>query len=144
MRKLFSVVSNRGRDVVVSKNLAIAVVDDHESFRVTLVESLFSLGYEASGYASAEDYLCGMTSARFDCVITDIQMPGMSGLDLTKRLVSQGSTTPIVSITAHSDWNLEAEVIAAGGVGLLRKPFEIEDLIKCIEEGVKGKPQIPK
>jgi FixJ family two-component response regulator len=125
----------------VSKNLAIAVVDDDESFRVTLVESLFSLGYEASGYASAEDYLCGMTGARFDCVITDIQMPGMSGLDLTKHLVSQGSTTPIVSITAHSDWNLEAEVIAAGGVGLLRKPFEIEDLIKCIEEGVKGKPQ---
>jgi FixJ family two-component response regulator len=128
----------------VSKTLAIAVVDDDESFRVTLVEALFSLGYEASGYASAEDYLHGMTNARFDCVITDIHMPGMSGLELTKHLVAQGSTTPIVSITAHLDRNLEAEVGAAGGVGLLRKPFEIDDLIKCIEDGVKGKSQIPK
>jgi FixJ family two-component response regulator len=121
---------------VSKEKVAIAVVDDDESFRVALVESLSSFGYEARGYASAEDYLCGMTNVRFDCVIMDIHMPGMSGLDLTKKLVSQGSTTPIVSITAHSDRYLQAEVAAAGAMRLLRKPFEIDDLIKCIEEGV--------
>jgi FixJ family two-component response regulator len=123
----------------VSKNLAIAVIDDDESFRAALVESLSSFGYEADGYASAEDYLCGIAGGSFDCVITDIHMPGMSGLDLTKHLAAQGSTTPIVAITARSDSSLEAKVAAAGAVRLLRKPFEINDLIKCIEEAVKEK-----
>jgi FixJ family two-component response regulator len=121
----------------VSKNLAIAVIDDDESFRVALVESLSSLGYETSGYASAEDFLRQIAEGSFDCVITDIQMPGMSGLELTKRLAAEGSTTPIVSITARSDPTLEAKVAAAGAMCLLRKPFEINDLIKCIEQAVK-------
>ena len=121
------------------RNLAIAVIDDDDSFRVALVESLSSLGYETSGYASAEDYLRGIEDGSFDCVITDIHMPGMSGLDLTKRLAAGGSTAPIVSITARSDSSLEAKVAAAGAVCLLRKPFEIDELIKCIEGAIKGK-----
>jgi FixJ family two-component response regulator len=123
----------------VSKNLAIAVIDDDESFRAALVESLSSFGYETSGYASAEDYLRGIARGSFDCVITDIHMSGMSGLDLTKHLAAQGSRTPIVAITARSDSSLEAKVAAAGAVCLLRKPFEINDLIKCIKEAVKEK-----
>jgi FixJ family two-component response regulator len=123
----------------VSNNLAIAVIDDDESFRVALVESLSSLGYETSGYASAEDYLRETADGLFDCVITDIHMPGMSGLDLTKRVAAQGSTTPMILITARSDSSLEAKVAAAGAVCLLRKPFEINDLIKCIGEAVNGK-----
>ncbi len=123
----------------MSKTLAIAVIDDDESFRVALVESLSSLGYETGEYASAEDYLCGTADGSFDCVITDIHMPGMSGLELTKRLADRGSTTPIVTITARSDSSLEAKVAAAGAVCLLRKPFEINDLTRCIEEAVKGK-----
>ena len=129
-----------GHGWFVSKNLAIAVIDDDESFRAALVESLSSLGYETGGYASAEDYLRGTADGSFDCVITDIHMPGMSGLDLTKRLAAQGSTTPIVTITARSDSSLEAKVAAAGAVCLLRKPFEISDLITCIEQAVKRKP----
>ena len=131
--------SKSGHGCFVSKDLAIAVIDDDESFRVALVESLSSLGYETSGYASAEDYLAGIADGLFGCIITDIHMSGMSGLDLTKRLVAQGSTTPIVSITARSDSSLEAKVAAAGAACLLRKPFEINDLIKCIEQAVNGK-----
>lgn len=142
MQTLHSPVSSikSGHGCSVSNNLAIAVIDDDESFRVALVESLSSLGYEASGYASAEDYLRGAADGSFDCVITDIHMPGMSGLDLTKRLAAQSSTTPIILITARSDSSLEAKVAAAGAVCLLRKPFEINDLIKCIGEAVNGKP----
>ena len=65
-------------------------------------------------------------------------MPGMSGLDLMKRLAARGSTTPVVLITARSDMNLEAKAAAAGAACLLRKPFEINDLIQCIDGAVKG------
>jgi FixJ family two-component response regulator len=122
----------------VSRDLEIAVIDDDQSFRVALVESLSSLGYGADGYASAEDYIGLIGGKSFDCVVTDIHMPGMSGLDLMKRLAAGGSTTPVVLITARSDTNLEAKAAAAGAVCLLRKPFEINDLIECIEGAVKG------
>ena len=117
------------------RDLEIAVIDDDGSFRDALVESLFSLGYTSDGFASAEDYICAIKGKAFDCVVTDIHMPGMSGLDLMKHLAAQGSTTPLVLITARSDSNIEAK--AAGAVCLLRKPFEIDDLINCIEGAVK-------
>jgi FixJ family two-component response regulator len=121
----------------VPRDLEIAVIDDDQSFRVALVESLSSLGYEADGYASAEDYIGLIGGKSFDCVVTDIHMPGMSGLELLKCLAAQGSTIPIVLITARSDTNLEAKAAAAGAACLLRKPFEINDLIECIEGAVK-------
>jgi FixJ family two-component response regulator len=122
----------------VSRDLEIAVIDDDESFRVALVESLSSLGYGADGYASAEDYIRAIEDKSFDCVVTDIHMPGTSGLDLMKRLAARGGTTPVVLITARSETNLEAKAAAAGAACLLRKPFEINELIECIEGAVKG------
>jgi FixJ family two-component response regulator len=121
----------------VATDLEIAVIDDDESFRVALVESLSSLGYGADGYASAEDYIRAVGGKSFDCVVTDIHMPGMNGLDLMKRLATQGSTIPVVLITARSDTNLEARAAAAGAACLLRKPFEINNLIACIEGAVR-------
>jgi FixJ family two-component response regulator len=121
----------------VQRDLEIAVIDDDESFRAALVDSLSSLGYGSSGYASAGDYLREMAGRVFNCVVSDIHMPGMSGLELLERLAARGSTTPVVLITARSDSNLETRAAVAGAVCLLRKPFEIDDLIKCIEEGVK-------
>lgn len=120
------------------RDIDIAVIDDDDSFRVALVESLSSLGYQADGYISAEDYISTVGGKSFSCVVTDIHMPGMSGLDLIKRLAAQGSTTPVVLITARSDTNIEAKAAAAGAVCLLRKPFEISELIGCIE-GAAGR-----
>lgn len=122
----------------MAKDLEIAVIDDDESFRVALVESLSSFGYGADGYASPEDYIGSIGAKSFSCVVTDIHMPGMSGLDLMKHLAARGSTTPVVLITARSDSNLQAKAIAARAACLLRKPFEINDLITCIEGAVKG------
>ncbi|WIW44912.1 response regulator [Bradyrhizobium sp. 62B] len=119
-------------------DLEIAVIDDDDSFRVALVESLSSLGYQADGYSSAEDYIQRVGARLFGCVVTDIHMPGMSGLDLMQRLSSEGSKTPVVLITARSDTNLEAKAAAAGAVCLLRKPFDINDLIGCIEGAVSA------
>jgi FixJ family two-component response regulator len=121
----------------VPKDLEIAVIDDDESFRIALVEALSSLGYGADGYASAEDYIGSVGGKSFGCVVTDIHMPGMSGLELLRRLAAQGSTTPVVLITARSDTNLTAKAAATGAACLLRKPFEIHDLVECIEEAVK-------
>ena len=121
----------------MARYLEIAVIDDDELFRVALVESLSSLGYGSSGYASAEDYVRVIGSSPVNCVVTDIHMPGMSGLDLMKHLAALGSTTPVILITARSDANLEAKAAIAGAVCLLRKPFEINDLIGCIEVAVK-------
>jgi len=121
----------------VPRDLAIAVIDDDESFRIALVESLSSLGYGVDGYASAEEYIHTVSGKSFNCVVTDIHMPGMSGLDLMKGLAAQGVTTPVVLITARSDTNLEAKAAAAGAACLLRKPFDINDLVKCIERAAK-------
>ena len=120
------------------RDLEIAVIDDDESFRVALVESLSSLGYRSDGYASGESYIRTAGDKSFDCIVTDIHMPGISGLDLVKRLAAVGSITPVVLITARSDTNLEAKAAAAGAACLLRKPFEINDLIKCIEGALNG------
>jgi FixJ family two-component response regulator len=120
----------------VPRDLEIAIIDDDESFRIALVESLSSLGFEADGYACAEDYVGTMGSKSFHCIVTDIHMPGMSGLELMKHLAARGLTIPVVLITARPDRNLEAKAAAAGAACLLRKPFEIDDLVECIEAAV--------
>jgi FixJ family two-component response regulator len=122
----------------VPKELEIAVVDDDQSFRLSLVESLCSLGYAADGYPSAEDYIGAIADKSFDCVVTDIHMRGMSGLELMQWLAARGLTTPVVLVTANADIGLEARATTAGAVCLLIKPFEISDLIKCIERAAKN------
>jgi FixJ family two-component response regulator len=124
----------------VRRNLEIAVIDDDPSFRVALVESLASLGYRTGGYTSAEDYLSSAGEKVFDCIVTDIHMPGMSGLDLILRLAEQGSSTPVVLITARSEANLAVRASSVGAVCLLRKPFKTSDLIDCIEGTSSGSP----
>jgi FixJ family two-component response regulator len=121
----------------VPTDFEIAVIDDDESFRIALVESLSSFGYGVDGYACAEDHLRAAGRKSYDCIVTDIHMPGMSGLDLMKRLAAQGSRIPVVLITARSDTNLEAKADAAGAICLLRKPFEINELISCIDKAVR-------
>jgi FixJ family two-component response regulator len=123
----------------VSKGLGVAVIDDDESFRIALVESLSSLGYAASGYACAEDYVDTIDSRSFNCVVTDIHMPGASGFELIERLSTEDSMTPVVLITARADAGLAAKAAAVGAACLLRKPFKTDDLIECIAKAVEGR-----
>jgi FixJ family two-component response regulator len=122
----------------VSGELSIAVIDDDESFRIALVESLCSLGYRARGFASAEKFIEVDGEGSCDRVITDIHMPGMSGLDLKRSLTARGSTMPVIMITARAEPGLEAKVAASGAVCLLRKPFETEALIDCLERAARA------
>ena len=119
------------------REIAIAVIDDDESFRLALVESLFSLGYGVCGFASAEEFIGARNAKSVDCIVTDVNMPGMSGLDLIRHLVNWGSSTPVVLVTARSEVDLEIRAVAAGAVCLLRKPFETTDLIDCLGRALK-------
>jgi FixJ family two-component response regulator len=122
----------------VSRERLIAVIDDDESFRVALVEWLSSLGYRARGFASAEEFIAGDGTEPYDCVITDIHMPGMSGFDLKQRLLADDSSLPVIMITAHDEPGLDARAAAIGAVCLLRKPFQADALTDCLERALKA------
>ena len=136
---LASLVSTQiqGKGRSVSTERLIAVVDDDDSFRVALVESLFSLGYDARGFASAEEFLAVDGPEPYGCIITDIHMSGMSGFDLKQRLLARDSILPVIMITADAEPELEARAAAVGAVDLLRKPFEAETLTACLERALK-------
>jgi FixJ family two-component response regulator len=121
----------------VSTERSIAVVDDDELFRVALVDTLSSLGYSARGFASAEEFIAGDGTGPYDCIITDIHMPGMSGFDLKRRLLAHDSSLPLIMITADAEPGLKARAAAVGAVCLLRKPFEADALIDCLERALK-------
>jgi FixJ family two-component response regulator len=121
----------------VSSELLIAVIDDDQSFRMALVESLDSLGYAARGFASAEEFIAFGAEASCNCVITDIHMPGMSGLDLARLLTRRTREVPVVLVTARSDVG-DNHAAASGARCLLRKPFQTDALIGCLEKVLKG------
>ena len=116
--------------------MLIAVIDDDESFRIALVESLGSLGYGARGFASAEEFITSEADASYDCVITDIHMPGMSGLELARRLTSRPRRLPVVLVTARSDSHIDAHAAATRAICLLRKPFRTDALIDCLDKAL--------
>jgi FixJ family two-component response regulator len=121
----------------LSRELLIAVIDDDASFRIALVESLGSLGYGAQGFESAEDFIAWEADVSCNCVITDIHMPGMSGLELARLLTGRQRRVPVMMVTARSDLGIDAHAAANGAVCLLRKPFKTEALIDCLEKALE-------
>jgi FixJ family two-component response regulator len=116
----------------------ISIIDDDE-FMLDAVRNLVrSLGYSAAVFSSAEDYLRSDYLRESACVIADVQMPGMTGVDLQDRLVADGLRTPIIFMTAYSDERVQKRVMDAGAFGFLSKPFDDECLIKCIDEALGG------
>jgi FixJ family two-component response regulator len=117
----------------VESEILIAVVDDDESFRTALVGLLSSLGHAVRGFASADEFVAGGGDKSCDCIIADIHMPGMSGLELGRLLAARGCKPPVIMITARSEPGLEARALASGAVCLLRKPFALNALLACLE-----------
>jgi FixJ family two-component response regulator len=101
----------------------ICVVDDDESVRESLPDLLREFGYTAQAFSSATAFLTSDAIDKTNCLILDIAMPGMSGLDLQKELIARGKQIPIVFITAHGDDALRPSLIAQGAVDCLAKPF---------------------
>ena len=114
----------------------ISIVDDDESLRQALVGLVRSLGYRAQGYASADAFLACPDAAASDCIVTDIQMPGLSGIELKHRLVAAGRLTPVIMVTARDEAVLHEKARASGAFCLLRKPFAGDALIECLERAL--------
>ena len=113
----------------------ISVVDDDSSMRDALVGLFRSLGYDARGFASAEDFLACDDLKRFSCAITDIQMPGMNGFEL-KQILDERHTLPVIMITARSEPDLREKAMSSGAAYFLRKPFDSETLVDCLEKAL--------
>lgn len=114
-------------------NSSVSVVEDDDSLRTAIVGLLDSLGYRVKAYASAETFLDDAAGRQADCIITDIQMPGLSGIELKQHLDRLGVQTPVVMITARTEPSLHARAKASGAVCVLQKPFQEADLVRCIE-----------
>lgn len=120
------------------ERVPIAVIDDDDSFRTALAESLRSLGYDAREFVSGEEFLASEGEGLCDCVITDIHMPGMSGFELSRLLASRASPVPVIMITAVAEPGLEIKATASGSSCLLKKPFEADALIGCLQRALEG------
>jgi FixJ family two-component response regulator len=95
-----------------------------------------SLGYASRDFACAEDFLRWGDPDQFACIITDIQLPGMSGIELKWHLVKHQCLRPVIMITARADPELDRQVIASGASCFLRKPFQTQTLIDCIDKAL--------
>jgi FixJ family two-component response regulator len=110
----------------------VAIVDDDESMLEALKGLLKEAGFEARAFASAEGFLLSGEQRRTGCLIADIRMPGISGLDLQARLKADGIDIPIIFITAHGDEHLRLQALRSGAVEFLAKPFDDEVLLESV------------
>jgi FixJ family two-component response regulator len=116
----------------VAAPLLISVVDDDESVREALCGLLRSVGFAVNAFASAEEFLTSDRFRRANCLILDVRMPGMSGIELQRQLVADHSEVPVIFITAHDDAAMRAEALRDGAEAVLIKPFSEEALLDAI------------
>ena len=114
----------------------IAIVDDDESFLQATISFVRSLGYSAAAFPSADAFLNSNAVENTDCLITDLQMPGMSGIELQNYLLAQGNRVPVIFVTAFPETEARGDALRAGAVGFLGKPFGDENLISCLNKAL--------
>ena len=110
----------------------VAVVEDDESYRAALQRLLKSAGLSVLAFASAEDFLNSGQQRETGCLIADIRMPGMSGLDLQAKLNADHCPIPIIFITAHGDEQMRLQAMRGGAVKFLAKPFDGAILLEAV------------
>ncbi len=122
----------------MAKSHVISIIDDDPSVREATQSLIRSLGYDAQVFASAEEYLQSDNLNVSSCLITDLHMPGMSGTDLQDRLIAEGYQIPIIFVTAYYEDRIRDRVMHAGAFGFLRKPFNDESLIACLDKALNA------
>jgi FixJ family two-component response regulator len=120
------------------KSTIISIIDDDIATRSALTALMRSKGFDAKAYESAEDFLQAGAQEISRCIITDIQMPGLSGIDLKRRLNDGKCTIPVIMITARAEKRLHDLAIKSGAFCLLRKPFKSQALLECVERALAG------
>jgi FixJ family two-component response regulator len=126
-----------GRPVLSTLSM-ISVIDDDASVRAATNNLLGSHGYPVQTFASAEEFLQSAQLSAAACVIADVQMPAMSGLDLLMHVRALGHKAPFIFITAFPDDGIRARALKAGAICFLAKPFAGPVLINCVETALKG------
>ncbi len=121
----------------------VAVVDDDEALRRSLSRLLRAAGFQPIVYASGEAFLGDRNQPRFDCLLLDVRMGGMSGIELQKRLADAKSQTPIIFITAHDDPKVREEAIGAGCAGFFSKNDSGDSILSAIRTAMEEKHAPP-
>ena len=114
----------------------ISIVDDDESVREALWGLVRSVGFSVSTFASAEEFVNSDQLGNADCLILDVAMPGMSGIELQRQLVADHNAVPVIFITAHEDEGIRAQALRGGAEAVLIKPFSEEALLNAIHSAL--------
>jgi FixJ family two-component response regulator len=128
----------RGRAIGGRDPRVIAVVDDDRGFRDALQRFLRAFGFEVEAFAAGEEFLSSSRLDAFGCVILDLAMLEMSGLEVQQQLAARGLRIPVVFVTAHRDDHLGQRAFAAGGLAVLGKPVDHEELIRRVREALRA------
>jgi FixJ family two-component response regulator len=121
----------------------ISIVDDDASVRETTRCLVKLLGYATAAFASAEDFLKSERLRDSSCLITDVQMPGMDGVELQGRLIEDGHSLPVIFMTAFPQDNVGARVLERGACGYLSKPLDEERLLTCLAKALASREPDP-
>ena len=122
---------------MTSNQFIVMIVDDDESIRRAARRLIKSYGFPVETFASAEDFLSSGRLHETACLVLDVQMSGLNGLELQSRLITDGHQVPIIFITACNDENARAQALKAGALGYLVKPFEEADLLTAINVALR-------
>lgn len=120
----------------MSANLLISIIDDDGSARDAVAGLVRALGFTAAEFQSAADFLNSSQLVRTDCLIADVRMPGMTGLELYRHLIAVGAPIPTVLVTAYPDEAVRARALQAGVRCYLAKPLEPDALLACIRSAI--------
>lgn len=112
----------------------ISIIDDDQAMRSALVRLIRSVGYIARGFASAEEFIEAGIMPHCSCVVTDIQMPGMNGILLTKLIAERQPKVPVILVTAHTEPGLKERALASGAAAFFRKPLDTTAFVECLKK----------
>jgi FixJ family two-component response regulator len=120
----------------MARSRLIAIVEDDEHAREALADLIMSLGYEAATFSSAEEYLESKIFRKTACLLSDLELPGMSGLDMYHRLIATDIHIPTIFVTGHSDEIILVRALKSGAIDVLRKPVTDRQLIECLAKAI--------
>lgn len=118
------------------KNLTVFIVDDDEAVRESLEDLLDSVGLNVQTYASAADFLAGYSADELGCLILDVRMPGMSGLELQQELNRRNMSLPVIILTGHGDVPMAVQAMKQGALDFIQKPFRDQNLLDQVNKAL--------
>ena len=125
-------VFERARESVLSTKTLISIVDDDQGFRDALTSLIRSLGYRVRAFSSAPAFLASRNIRNTSCLIADVQMPAMTGIELYNRLGESGHAIPTIIVTAYPDDGVRVRALTGGVICYLSKPLDADELLACI------------